>query len=327
MGTDQTFEELSLIRKTVGYLAYPFVMVVGMGAAFFLAGLSLQSPYRVLWSERIFGETHIIYFSDFHKFLIYFVPVLFAASCVYLLEKVQPFSKSWRPQWKENIASDLGLFVLNNVILRAEFFVALAMAATVASLQGITEVKVWPSHWPFVLQVALLLVIAEFFTYWLHRLEHEHFFLWRIHCVHHNPKRLYWLNATRFHFIDIVAIPLLTNVPVIALGASIEVIYLTTTFSVMHGFWQHGNVHTRYGFLNYLVSSSDLHRWHHYRDTAIANHNYGSNLIIWDLVFGTWYLPKENIQADAVGVDNMEAGGVVKQFFMPVTVKTENEPS
>ena len=36
----------------------------------------------------------------------------------------------------------------------------------------------------------------------------------------------------------------------------------------------------------------ELHRWHHSELIAESDNNYGNVLIIWDLIFGTWFLPK-----------------------------------
>ena len=48
----------------------------------------------------------------------------------------------------------------------------------------------------------------------------------------------------------------------------------------------------RLGPLNYLFSMAELHRWHHSKDLSLANANYGANLILWDIVFGTRKLPE-----------------------------------
>ena len=45
--------------------------------------------------------------------------------------------------------------------------------------------------------------------------------------------------------------------------------------------------------LPYLVGSAETHRWHHSRVPRESNANYGSTVIVWDLVFGTWFLPRE----------------------------------
>jgi sterol desaturase/sphingolipid hydroxylase (fatty acid hydroxylase superfamily) len=43
--------------------------------------------------------------------------------------------------------------------------------------------------------------------------------------------------------------------------------------------------------LNYIVGSAETHHWHHSRLPREANANYGNTVIIWDLLFGTWFLP------------------------------------
>ncbi|MCG8671582.1 MAG: sterol desaturase family protein [Pseudomonadales bacterium] len=314
--------QLSAIRTAFAWASYPLVIVLGMGFAIWMAGNIPSEPGAQLITLSLFGSEWALYEDKFHQYLMYLLPVVLSGLWVYLMERWQPFSSHWRPEWKSNIASDLGLFFLNNVLLRAEVFVAIAMAAAAGTLANWFGLNLWPQDWPLVFQILLFLVLAEFMTYWLHRLEHESFFFWRIHCVHHNPEKLYWLNATRFHYIDIIAIPVLANLPAVAMGADSLVIYLATTFSVMHGFWQHGNVNVRFGWLNYIVSSPELHRWHHMKDTKLANHNYGSNLIIWDLVFGTWFLPKATPNAQAVGVTGVDGNGVFKQLALPFTLKS-----
>ena len=246
------------IQTFFAWMSYPLVIVFGMGFAFWMAE-SLPALLSAPQGESIvdvplFGYQVTLHALELHKYLMYLVPVVLAALWVYSMERFQYFSKEWRPEWKQHIFSDLGLFILNNVILRAEIFVAMAMAATAGVLSSWVGVDLWPTQWPLVFQVLLFLVIAEFMTYWLHRFEHEKFWLWRIHSVHHTPNKLYWFNATRFHYLDIIAIPVVSNVPAIAMGADPVVIYLATTFSVMHGMWQHGNVDVKFGWLNYVVS-------------------------------------------------------------------------
>ncbi|OUS23671.1 hypothetical protein A9Q99_26880 [Gammaproteobacteria bacterium 45_16_T64] len=316
-----TNNSMGLIRRLFAWGSYPAVMIIGMGFAFWMANKLPLASNNIVFELSIFGNVLALHDADLHKYLMYVLPVFISGIWVYLMERFQSFSAAWRPEWKANIFSDVGLFILNNVLLRAEFFVAIAMAGAAGVVSTWFGVSLWPNDWPLVLQVVLFLVLAEFMTYWLHRLEHEKWLLWRVHCVHHNPDKLYWLNATRFHYFDIIALPVVANVPAIALGADVTVIYLATTFSVMHGFWQHGNADVRFGWLNYIVSSPELHRWHHVKDTSMANHNYGSNLIIWDLVFGTWMLPKQDLEPTEIGVSGVDGGGVANQFLLPFRLK------
>lgn len=47
------------------------------------------------------------------------------------------------------------------------------------------------------------------------------------------------------------------------------------------------------GPLCWAFSIVDLHRWHHSRETWQSNNNYGNNLIVYDVLFGTRDLPKD----------------------------------
>lgn len=169
-------------------------------------------------------------------------------------------------------------------------------------LSGAFGTHLWPVSWPYGMQLALALVIVEFPQYWLHRWQHEHELLWRFHAVHHSAPRLYWLNAGRFHPIDIGLLYILGYVPLVVLGCPVETIMLFTLFDAVFGMMQHCNIDVRLGPLNYLFSMAEPHRWHHSRTLSEANTNYGSNLILWDLAFGTFFLPSGRQPPAQIGI-------------------------
>ena len=51
---------------------------------------------------------------------------------------------------------------------------------------------------------------------------------------------------------------------------------------------------------------AELHRWHHSRVLEEANANYGNNILLWDLVFGTVYWPRDRDATEAVGFEGDE---------------------
>ncbi len=65
---------------------------------------------------------------------------------------------------------------------------------------------------------------------------------------------------------------------------------------------QHANLDARHGPLNYLLSTNELHRWHHSTVSHEANRNYGNALILWDLVFGTFKYHKGENAPQQVGL-------------------------
>ena len=82
-------------------------------------------------------------------------------------------------------------------------------------------------------------------------------------------------------------------VVLIALGCGPEVIGLHGLFSAVHGIFQHANLPLRLGPLNWVFSMAELHRWHHSKLPKESDTNFGNNLIIWDVLFGTRFLPKD----------------------------------
>lgn len=117
--------------------------------------------------------------------------------------------------------------------------------------------------------------------------------LWRLHAVHHSVEKMYWLNVGRFHPIDKSLQFVVETMPFILIGVSAEVTSLYFVVYSVKGFFQHSNVDTKLGWLNYIISGPELHRWHHSQKIVESNSNYGNNVIIWDILFGTFFWPKD----------------------------------
>ena len=72
--------------------------------------------------------------------------------------------------------------------------------------------------------------------------------------------------------------------------------------TAVHGLFQHANIVLRLGPLNWIFSMAELHRWHHSRRVEESNTNFGQNLIIWDIVFGTRFLPADREPPRDIGI-------------------------
>ena len=110
---------------------------------------------------------------------------------------------------------------------------------------------------------------------------------------------------TRLHPVDTMLLYLTSFLPLLVLGCPPLVIALFTVFDSVFGVIQHCNIRLTLGPLNWVLSAPELHRWHHSRRVEEANANYGSNLIVWDLVFGTYFLPADRRPPVDVGVAGM----------------------
>jgi sterol desaturase/sphingolipid hydroxylase (fatty acid hydroxylase superfamily) len=165
----------------------------------------------------------------------------------------------------------------------------------------------WPAHWPLLAQLPLALLAGEAVQYFTHRLGHEWEPLWRLHATHHSAPRLYFLNAARFHPLDVAIDTAAGLVPLVLLGAPAATTALFALFTAVFGYLQHCNVRVALGPLNYVFSMAELHRWHHAKDLRDANTNYGSNLIVFDLLFGTFHWPKDREPPEEIGLPALRA--------------------
>lgn len=235
--------------------------------------------------------------------VIWFVLMPFVA----LLERLLPRHSDWNRS-HDDIATDviylpMSLLVVSGLsALWGGFFILLA-----TKLQEVVGSPPWPSQWSLPLQVALACVAAELFAYWAHRLMHELPFLWRFHSIHHSPKRVYWLNAIRAHPGEHIFRGFISSVPLAVLGAPPEVLAYWMVLSRVGGLFQHANIDFALGPFAWIFSIGELHRWHHSATRKEADHNYGDTFIVWDIVFGTRYLPQNRPAPQEVGISGLGA--------------------
>ncbi|MBL4906541.1 MAG: sterol desaturase family protein, partial [Sneathiella sp.] len=220
-----------------------------------------------------------------------YLAVTIAAFFITCHELKFPYRKNWKPDGGE-IPTDITFLVIIQVGLPFLLTASLVLyVAEVLHTRGWTIDTLWPHDWPVILQVILMVILAEFPRYWLHRGFHKYSALWRFHAVHHSSHKLYWLNVGRFHPVDKAAQFMVDALPFALLGLSPDVLAAYLVFYAINGFFQHSNCSIRLGFLNYIVSGPELHRWHHSKVPKESDHNFGNNLILWDVIFRTRYLP------------------------------------
>ena len=274
-------EKSLTFREIVSWVAYP--LVISFGIAQYLTLTSQDLPLQ----------------------LSSYITVAMGALLVTFLEIFFPHVKEWQGN-RADVKVDLLYMIGVQVAVPTVLGLSLALFLKNQMEQvGIQATTLWPHQWPLGFQVMFMLLAADFLRYWLHVASHRFEPLWRLHAVHHSPHKLYWLNVGRFHPIEKTLQYLFDALPFILLGVGEHVLALYFVFYAINGFFQHSNVELRYGPLNYLISSAELHRWHHSWLSRESNSNYGNNFIVWDLLFGTRFLP-DNRQVETLGLPNRQ---------------------
>lgn len=244
--------------------------------------------------------------------VITFVVVGVAAVLLAILERVRPERADWVP-FDQPLTIDGGHYVLNY-----HLGIMLGFGASFALGALLRVPPTWPSRWPFALQVVLAVFVSEGISYWQHRAAHRLPWLWRFHALHHSGARLNLVRAGRFHLVDMGTATFLTFAPLVLLGAPDAVVTSISVLSGTIGVLTHANARMRTpSWLDRLFCTPAVHRHHHSSDLGESNENFGTTVVLFDMLFGTFRTPPAAAPRE-VGIAGEERPkGFLAQFLGP----------
>lgn len=236
--------------------------------------------------------------------VIFLVSLIVISVC----ERINPEYPVWNNP-RGDIFTDIVHLLISVVLLKKgmEYFYKIFLFSLSEGLALWLGMSFWPEQLPLFFQFIFGILVLDFFQYWWHRLSHTVPFLWRFHATHHSVQRLYWLNTGRFHPIDALVSNLAGFAPLILLGINPDALLLVTAWVSADGMFQHCNIRLRFGWLNWVFSTAELHRWHHSVNMEESCTNYGENIIVWDVIFGTRYLPENKPAGEKVGLTGLDS--------------------
>ncbi|WP_083908528.1 sterol desaturase family protein [Ilumatobacter coccineus] len=240
------------------------------------------------------------------------IPLLFVL--IVPFEKLFPRHRQRvrRPQLGTDMSHALAAPALNVVGL------AVAIVVGVVSLAWLPGLLIRPlvSMIPSVALPFVGIALFDMAIYWVHRWSHEVPVLWRFHAVHHSTETLDWISGLRNHPLDgaIVAPPFFF---LIAAGFSAQFTGALAAIQLLLGLFLHANVRWRLRPLHRVVITPEFHHWHHANETDAHNSNYSVFLPLWDIVFGTYYMPR-NKRPLVYGISEHMPDGLVAQLRHPL---------
>lgn len=163
----------------------------------------------------------------------------------------------------------------------------------------------------------LLLGIALFDLgiYWVHRFGHEVPFMWRFHRIHHSTEHLDWVSGFRGHPLDGVLLAP-AFVMLLVAGFSPEFSGFLLVVQLVTGFFLHANVRWRWRPFQRIVITPEFHHWHHSNEPDAHCSNYSVFLPLWDILFGTYFMPEDR-RPMVYGVNGPVSAGIVGQLLDP----------
>lgn len=273
-------------------------------------------PLYIVAGIGIFMAVHR--YMALSPFMTYIVMNAIVIVMTQVLELVFPYEKSWRKpddQFFNELASTFLSATLGHKIGKTLAFAGFGWFLTWSRESGGGAAPWWPTSLPFAVQVMLAFVIWEFGLYWNHRFMHGA--AWRFHSLHHKLRRLSWINSGYGHPMNFVLTSLFSYTALSFSGAPVDVLIFSGYFSLVINFLSHANIDVKMGWLNWVLNTPELHRWHHVNEPESAGRNFGTQLIIWDLIFGTYYLPKDKLPSRNLGDDTPAPSSYAAQWLAP----------
>ncbi len=228
---------------------------------------------------------------------IFALAILFTIAHLYFPQFSCNPGKAW---WKgREIITDLGYVIFTSVLapylrLGMQLVAALALwggTSTADFDRYIEQGGGIIAGTPLWLQAVIYLVFGDFLLYWIHRIFHRHY-LWPFHAVHHSATEVDWLTTYRTHPVNLVLDAQLVHLTMVLIGVSPQVMIWFLPFDVLSAAFVHANLNWTLGPLKYVVAGPVFHRWHHGPLDDGGNKNFAATLSLWDVLFGTFYMPK-----------------------------------
>ncbi|MDT8906329.1 Sterol desaturase/sphingolipid hydroxylase, fatty acid hydroxylase superfamily [Pseudomonas sp. NFACC09-4] len=163
-------------------------------------------------------------------------------------------------------------------------------------------------------------LVKDFIHYWAHRAFHSRW-LWAFHKVHHSAPVLVPATASRVHFLEKI-------VEKLAVGAGLGlyvggfwyvcggevsrytlfgVTYLVFIFNGLAANLRHTHVWLSFGpVMEHLLNSPAQHQIHHSDAPRHFNRNFGTNLSLWDWMFGTLHVTRSQPESLRFGTGEPE---------------------
>ena len=190
---------------------------------------------------------------------------------------------------KQRWPSNLGILVLDALLVRLLIPVAAVGAAAIAAQRGWGLLNITP--WPGWLEALIGFCVLDLAIYGQHVAFRKVPVLWRLHRMHHADLDIDVSTGLRFHPIEIilsmlikVTVVLLIGVPALAVIAFEVVLNATSMFNHSNAAmspWLDRSVRL-------LVVTPDMHRVHHSILRHETDSNFGFNFPWWDRLFGTY---------------------------------------
>jgi len=236
---------------------------------------------------------------------------LVALAFVQMMEWVHERHEGWRIN-RQEFLTDV-FYVAFGITVIGWFADNFADSPIASAKEALGISTPWLASLPFLLQVALVMLLFEFGQYWMHRWMHNNSILWSTHAPHHHVTQL---NAMKGYIGNPIEL-FLISLSVIALF-DFDKAAMFAAFNSLGAisYYAHANVRADPPkWFSFFFTTIRHHSLHHtalsFEDTRC---NYGNCVILFDRMFGTF---REG-ESSVVGQDERKRLSIREQFLFPI---------
>jgi sterol desaturase/sphingolipid hydroxylase (fatty acid hydroxylase superfamily) len=273
--------------------------------ATFLGGSTVPVPESVEKSNYLGFDWFIL---DLLIVVLVFVPVE-----IFFRRRSQFL---FRSQWQ----TDLAHFFVSHLLIQVTTLLILSPALLLGKYLSVPLVQTFVQSFPLIFQFLAIMALADFTQYWVHRSFHKIPSLWKIHAIHHSVQEMDWLAGSRLHLVDIVVTRAITLVPLFLLGFSDSAMKAYLIFVAFWATFIHTNIKFKLWRIRNIIATPIFHHWHHASSKEAIDKNFAVHLPILDILFNSYYLPKDWPQDYGVAGEPVP-DGYWKQLIWPFTRK------
>ena len=162
-------------------------------------------------------------------------------------------------------------------------------------------------------------IVWEFSHFVYHFLGHKVRLFWCLHSTHHTPENMNLSVSHAHFFLEGPYADVIRGSICIILGIHPALLFFIMFIDGTYGMFIHIGENLmkngKMGFLNHIILTPSHHRVHHARNPLYMDTNFCNLLNIWDKVFGTYQVEKDEIKLDYGITRPMDSGNLWDVYF------------
>lgn len=189
---------------------------------------------------------------------------------------------------REQIFREIGYSLLSVLVFTIVIGLIIVMnRAGLTQLYFVPDCYGWVWFW---LQIPVVLLIQDWYFYWMHRIVHRAPFYDRIHKTHHLSTNPSAFSAFAFHPLEALLEIAIFIVLILVMPLHVWALFTAGILSLTYNVYGH----LGYEIMPRFIARSSLGRWlntsaYHNQHHRTYKYNYGLYTVIWDRLHGTMH--------------------------------------